>query len=454
MSCTTLLPLAIVAMAWGLAAENQVPSAQELQAQLNASIVRRDPSFTIPPGVYNFSSANLIIFEATNLRIVGDGVMLWFQSTTGVNITNCDTLYVRGLSINYTAMGHSNRGVQGITYSLLNSSNVVSEDITIYQAPYFSVTAFNGGGGHVFRRFSLPTGFAPPGRNAYPHQRDAFHVTDLRQGVTLEDSSGGYCGDDFFNSHNTIMLVLKVESATSLLMINPHVVGMWQNGKIKNTVYGSNCVLENLRRGDSVSFYGWPQNVATAQTPRPLGAVSSVASSPIPVGDNATLAAAEALGKQIEATRGTVSFEATDVWRVEFAAAVDTEVAVGTLVNLDSFSTPGTVIRNNTFSTTRYHLGRFKSNGGAIVNNTFLPPGNQLELSPLLQYFEGNLPVVRDVVVSGNTVVLNGGKPGAPVPDPFYCGPVSMPQINCSHDTPFAVNMTVSGNNVTQLGEH
>ena len=37
--------------------------------------------------------------------------------------------------------------------------------------------------------------------------------------------------------------------------------------------------------------------------------------------------------------------------------------------------------------------------------------GANLEISPLLQFFEGNLPVVRDVVVSGNTFTGEGNHP-------------------------------------------
>ena len=60
------------------------------------------------------------------------------------------------LALPRDAVWPSGSGHYGITYNLLNSSNVVSEDITIYKAPFFSVTAFNGGGGHTFRRFHMP----------------------------------------------------------------------------------------------------------------------------------------------------------------------------------------------------------------------------------------------------------------------------------------------------------
>jgi len=180
------------------------PSAPELQAQLDAAVHRRDPVFTIPPGAYNFTTTNLEITGATALRVVAAGVTLWFGGTgtrmPGVNISNCDRVNVSGpLTIDYYGLRHARSGIPGITYNLLNSSDVTSEDITIVKAPFFSVTAFNGGGGHVFRRFHLPadTGTDASGRptDRWPHERDAFHFSDLRRGVVLEDSDAAGFGD-------------------------------------------------------------------------------------------------------------------------------------------------------------------------------------------------------------------------------------------------------------------
>ena len=181
-----------------------VPSAPELQAQLDAAVHRRDPVFTIPPGTYNFTTNNLEITGATALRVVAARVTLWFGATgarmPGVNISNCDRVNVSGpLTIDYYGLRHTRRGSPGITYNLLNSSDVTSEDITIVKAPFFSVTAFNGGGGHVFRRFHLPADTATDasGRptDPWPHERDAFHFSDLRRGVVLEDSDAAGFGD-------------------------------------------------------------------------------------------------------------------------------------------------------------------------------------------------------------------------------------------------------------------
>jgi hypothetical protein len=440
-------------------------TATELQAQLNAAIMQRKNEFVVPPGRYNFTTvsptASFNISGAASMRLVATDVAFLFSCIKsqapvlcpGVNIVNCDGLNVSGLSIDYYNIPqarHSHRfgsafnpGIPGITYNVLNSSDVISEDVTIHNAPYFVVTAFNGGGGHVFRRFHLPGN-----ATHFNHGRDAFHFTDLRRGVTVEDSDGGYCGDDFFNSHNTIMLVLKQESPTSLLVINPHVVDMYTKYG-KNTIYGANCVLETVRAGDQMSFFSFTNDTYVV---KPLGNSPSAAKgTPQQVTDASVIADAHVLAQDVQHDHSTVNFDPTDIWRVQFASPVPAQVVRGSLINIDSISTPGTVIRNNTFIHSKYHFGRFKSNGGRIINNTFLLTSSQIEVSPLLQFFEGNLPVVRDVVIAGNTFVGESPKITMPILcSPMSCGGKSgVPCVACPQDSPFSKNITVFGNNIT-----
>jgi hypothetical protein len=92
--------------------------------------------------------------------------------------------------------------------------------------------------------------------------------------------------------------------------------------------------------------------------------------------------------------------------------------------------------------------GRFKSSGGQIVDNTFEHASANLEISPLLQFFEGPLPVVRDVVVSGNTFIGEGN-------DPIHCSTMcgrDLPGMNgtalcpsCEHST-FVANISIRDN--------
>jgi hypothetical protein len=257
----------------------------------------------------------------------------------------------------------------------------------------------------------------------------------------------------------------------SLLIINPHLQNVRKaKGALviqnKNTVYGTNCVLENLRTGDSMHFFGWPKAGCLSRNggpgkesaacsdedfmPAPLSESCIVLGSPTMITDNATLSDAAALAANITANHSTTQFDASDIWRVMFSSALPATVVRGSLVNVDSFSTPGTVIRNNIFAHTKYNLGRFKSNGGVIANNTWLTGGSNLEISPLLTYFEGNLPLVRDVIVAGNTIIDTTSL------DPIHCSTMcgrALPAANstvcplCTNSA-FAKNVSVIGNHL------
>lgn len=101
----------------------------------------------------------------------------------------------------------------------------------------------------------------------------------------------------------------------------------------------------------------------------------------------------------------------------------------------------------------RYNLGRFKSSAGQIINNTFTHASPNLEISPLLQFFEGPLPVVRDVIVAGNTFKGEGS-------DPIHCSTMcgrDLPRMNGTalcpscEDSPFVMNISVHDNNMDAM---
>ena len=79
---------------------------------------------------------------------------------------------------------------------------------------YMILTAFNGGGGHVFTRVRFEPSL---GRS----NKDAIHFSDQRVGPTIVDSVIGFTSDDLFNIHTTLMVVLSC-NGSSCLMVNPH----------------------------------------------------------------------------------------------------------------------------------------------------------------------------------------------------------------------------------------
>ena len=299
--------------------------------------------------------------------------------------------------------------------------------------------------------------------------RDAFHCADLRVGPTLVDSVVGYSGDDFFNVHNTLLLVLSCEAATkSCLLVNPHVA---RAGALRNTVYGTTSALSGARHGDYMSFFAWPAQdmvpLRVAGGPRaPLRVVGMRE-----VRDNVTLAAAallpellggatQGLGKDWRNyTNATVKWTADEVWRVVFNSMVPPAAAVrGTIVSMDTIAGDGAMVVGNTFVNTSCNLGRFKSSRSVLANNTFHNATmRNLELTFLPQFLEGPVDI-HDVEVSGNVFTGEG-------PSPLHCGPLcetpgcsgtywpnaSIPPpcqlcTDCSRDTPWTRAVRVHGN--------
>lgn len=96
-----MLRLAAIALGVG-GAVAQSPA--ELQAAVTAAIAARQPTLTIPPGVYNFSDAGiggLNISGAANLVIDGSGSDLVFYPGFGVTVTSSVNLTLRNLTLDY-----------------------------------------------------------------------------------------------------------------------------------------------------------------------------------------------------------------------------------------------------------------------------------------------------------------------------------------------------------------
>lgn len=120
------------------------------------------------------------------------------------------------------------------------------------------ITSFNGEGGHIVRRVRMEPN--EPGQ-VFVGERDGVHESDVRRGITVENSTIGYLNDDFMNIHSTLLVVLNCSKGECLL-INPHVEG----GKVLDTTYGMNSLLEGAREGDSMSFFPL---LNTSQPPPP-----------------------------------------------------------------------------------------------------------------------------------------------------------------------------------------
>jgi hypothetical protein len=419
--------------------------ASKLQQALRSAIASGLPSFGIAGGEYRFNDADFEVFDAQDLAIASpQPAKFWFAPGFGIHFRGCLNVSLGNWSVDYDPPWKHR--TNGITFQLTNSSDVITEDLTILSSPSMAVTAFNGGGGHIFRRLKIERSSHDSDTKTPVVSRDAMHFSDLRRGPIIEDSMIGHAGDDFFNVHSTLMLLLKCETPTSCIVINPHLAGGGVPGL--RPLYGGNSVMSTVCPSDHMSFYTWPAedmifhdlaiDFSGGEADRTTAEVQSVA----PVNEAALLAEAallsesvQAAGRWTELTNRTKGFiNATVVWRVNFTAPLPPRVFTAlaaltvpgnpggastgpVIMTVDEISCAKAELRNNVFNGTSCNLGRFKSPGGSIVGNTFLNAKlRNLELTVLLPYFEG--PVrLSGIEVRDNVFVGVGG-------DPIHCGPL------------------------------
>ena len=313
--------------------------AADLQAQVDAAAAAGAPAAIQMHGIYNFSDRSFRVHGAAHLTLVGSGpeTQLVFKGAEftgkpqpGVNMTGCVSTSLKNVSIDYIPKppGCMNPGTKdgpGITLSFYNCSAMLAEDVTIYASPYMGVTSLGGNGGHVLRRLRFVKNVPD---QVYVVERDGIHESDVRVGLTLEDSEIGELGDDFFNSHNTMLAVLRCDGRTCIV-VNPHLGGgtPWACAgpgsvvcPLGSGVYSSQTVLQNARRGDTLTFVPFG-------SPAPLisGAVLQSATQ---VRDPAILAEAVNLSSWAHAhnmVAGTGGYFAgsghpVDVWSIELSS--------------------------------------------------------------------------------------------------------------------------------------
>ena len=293
-------------------------AAEGLQAELTAAIEAGQPSFTIKGGTYRFKSGtSLLIHNATDLAIrAPDPVELIFEGSAGVSFVSAVRVSIENIAIDYDPL--PTKGHSSITYALVNCTDVLTQNLTIRSAPYMAVTAFTGGGNHTFSRLR----FAPHPGARWASQRDAIHFSDVRIGPTIEESSIGWCGDDFINIKNTLQLLLRCTTASSCIVINPHVSGE------QPIPFGGTSVLATARQGDRFSFYQWPStDMVMPQLETSAAHGSATVSSLEPLTTASLAAEAAALEKSLIGvwpwtawTNQSMPFGTSELWRVNFSA--------------------------------------------------------------------------------------------------------------------------------------
>ena len=319
---------------------------------------------------------------------------------------------------------------KGFTYNIENSTAITTEDLAIHASGYMGVYEADGGGGHVYRRFTL----APRNGMIIAANADGIHSSNCDRGPTIENSVIKSLLDDFFNIQTTMQLVWARDRASpssgagthTLTVVHPHVSDQPVAGHTEQW-YGTSEPFSRVRKGDALILYD-PDTfkqlgTVTATNAALLLSPSSDVTSPI--------------GKQADALYPSccpkfLSFQperyGLQRWRSSvYEVAVDgplpaaaANLTVPYVLQIARTAQTGTVLRNNVFEDSRGFFGRWKSSNSRIENCTFRGSAEQvLELQMLPSHYEAPI-TISNITIVGNTFEVSAT---ASIDDVFQTGP-------------------------------
>ena len=333
------------------------------------------------------------------------------------------------------------------TYTLANSSNVTTSDVTIHSSSGFTIVELDGECGHTYRRVNVVR------REGYvvASNGDVFHSSDCARGATIEDSIFEAALDDFYNVHTTVHVAwtppplrggnaaggvddtneesLSPSAASSAVyIIQPRETGTSESvgPEVSEYWYGTASPMSSMRPGDSLSCFTFNTNSARSVPVANL----TLSAFPQPVTNAAELASAAALGLELQANAGSNRWVSLRLWKALVRSSSAGALPLAVMCDLDRYPNRGFVARRNLFRDGGHPQigGRVKSSGALIEGNTFRHNAvlNQ-EVQYLQSWLEGPTHI-RDVLIRNNTyencTAVKGGPPSAQ-PASFFslCGP-------------------------------
>ncbi len=251
------------------------------------------------------------------------------------------------------------RGLGDHNLTLVNSSQMRLENITIQSAGIFAFFEIDSDGDNRYSRLRVTRGPKPTGATEPPllsSNADAFHSTNVRHGPWIEDSVFEFMGDDGIAIHGTFSRVIRA-------------------GGAELTVRG-----DRFRPGDLIRLFDSQGN--------PAGEAHVREKTPV----------IDPPGQQPDSQGSSVNL------------VLDREVVAspGSLATNPSAAGSGYILRNNTI---RYHRARgmlLKADNGLVEGNQIV--GSTIAgilLSPELKWNEAGYS--HHVRITGNEVRETGG---------------------------------------------
>jgi|EP01046_Picozoa_sp_COSAG06_P008390 hypothetical protein len=317
---------------------------------------------------------------------------------------------------------------KGFMYNVANSSSVTTEDLAIHATGYMGVYEADGGGGHVYRRFSL----VPRNGRIISSNADGIHSEDLDVGPTIVDSHFHSMLDDFMGVHATLLLVQSVETSsggtTKLRIVHPHVSDLNTFGSTE-LWYGTSEPMRRVFAGDALDLFDpltfAPVGTVTAKSPAVLlsPATAKPWESPISKAADALFPDCCTHFPDFEPEHYKMQHFANSVYEVEVtglppAPAGSNGTLLKYVLEIAKTQNAGSVVSNCTFHSSTGFYARWKSSDSILEGNEWLDDVQGVfELQMLPSYFEGPSHI-RNVTIRNNVFQTNDAKatiaPGLP----------------------------------------
>jgi hypothetical protein len=304
----------------------------------------------------------------------------------------------------------------GHTYVVANCTGIVTNLLTIHAAGWMAVYEVDGLGGNTFKSLRIePDDGYLIGSNA-----DAFHSTDVATGPTLTGSTFKNILNDFFSTHSTIH-VLGVLPPTSgaMVLAQPRAWAFGSPaGSLTDEFYGTASPMSNVIPGkDTLTCYEMNSFAL-------LGTATITEAAAIK--NESMLAEASAMPERADSSKSAVpaiqTWDSVALWSIKLSTEIPGSASgkCCQLCTIDRFGGKGVSITHNKFTNGAALLGRTKSTGAEISDNTWDNTATHtLEVTALQPFMEGpveisNVSVTNNIFIDSTT---NGTSPLAPGPN-------------------------------------
>jgi hypothetical protein len=291
-------------------------------------------------------------------------------------------------------------GYVGGAWWVFNSSRVTTRAVTLLGSGNFAFSEWGGDGGHLYDGIVL-TRDEMKG-HLLSSNTDGFHSFAVGQGPTVTNASLSWMGDDVFNFHNRVGIVLSTETAPNGAL-SAVIIDVGDTPTPRLDPASPSRALAFARASDVLKIS------SPAGTPRG-GAPEGAFTLTLPLSWSANASTVAAARAAIAARPGVaVDPRGIGAWEAVFDAP-GTDVAVGDVVQFDRYAGMKGLVRDSVFTDAYDTCFRLQSRGALLINNTWARTGGGIEIGYDPQWLEGASDIAN-INIDGNTFRAVGYPP-------------------------------------------